>query len=249
MKLWRIATETRSHAANDISGTGAALRPGRWNREGERVVYCAQSLALAVLETSAYVGAGGLPLNRFVVAIDVPDAAWKSRIQLQPADLEPAWDAIPAGLASIQAGSRWLVDARSALLLVPSVIVPEEFAVLINPAHPDAARIVATTTRGFDYHSVIRGESACCNASIRGCSDQLRTGVTDPSAPTKNPGDPVVRPDSGHRSGAAFGNPGGAGAVRRKNGVTRIRAWRDLGGGRGATPPPSLIRPRVASAL
>ncbi|MEO6075670.1 MAG: RES family NAD+ phosphorylase [Dokdonella sp.] len=159
MRLWRIATETRSHAANDISGTGAALRPGRWNREGERVVYCAQSLALAVLETTAYVSAGGLPLNRFVIAIDVPDVTWKSRMQLHPADLDPGWDAIPAGIASINAGSRWLADVRSALLLVPSVIVPEEFAVLINPLHPDGASVIATTRRRFDYHSVFRAES------------------------------------------------------------------------------------------
>ncbi len=160
MRLWRIATETCSHAANDISGNGAALRPGRWNREGERVVYCANSLALAVLETTAYVSAGGLPLNRFVIAIDVPEVTWKSRMQFQPADLGTAWDAIPAGLTSIHSGSRWLAESRSALLLVPSVIVPEEFAVLINPAHPDAANVIATTTRRFDYNSVFRTEIA-----------------------------------------------------------------------------------------
>ena len=159
MRLWRIATETRSHSANDISGTGAALRPGRWNRAGERVVYCAESLALAVLETTAYVGASGLPLNRFVVTIDVTGPMWKSRIQLHPADLDPAWDAIPAGLSSIHTGSRWLTEMRSALLLVPSVIVPEEFAVLINPVHPDASSVVATTTRRFNYHNVFRGEN------------------------------------------------------------------------------------------
>lgn len=160
MRLWRIATETRSYAANDISGAGAARRPGRWNREGERIIYCAKSLALAVLETTAYVNAGGLPLNRFVVAVDVPDAVWKSRRQLQASELAPAWDAIPAGLASIQAGSRWLAEARSALLLVPSVIVPEEFAVLINPVHRDSAHVIATTTRRFDYHNVFRAETS-----------------------------------------------------------------------------------------
>ena len=160
MRLWRISTETRSHAANDISGTGAALRPGRWNREGERVVYCAQSLALAVLETTAYVSAGVLPLNRFVIAIDVPDVVWKSGLRLHPADLDPARHAIPAGLASIQAGSRWLAELRSALLLVPSVIVPEEFAVLINPAHTNGASVIATTMRRFAYHNVFRTENS-----------------------------------------------------------------------------------------
>ena len=140
VKLWRIATETRSHAANDLSGTGAALRPGRWNQSGDRVVYCAESIALAALETTAYVDAGGLPLNRFVVEIEVPDAVWKSRQQLLPEQLDAGWSAVPAGLASIAVGSRWIAQGSSALLLVPSVIVPEECAVLVNPAHADAGK-------------------------------------------------------------------------------------------------------------
>ena len=159
LNIWRIATETRAHAANDISGAGAALHPGRWNRDGERVVYCAQSLSLAALETTAYVDTNGLPLNRFVVEIEVPDSVWNARTQLTSADLDPAWNAVPAGIASIQAGSRWLMQARSALLLVPSVIVPEECAVLINPVHADARKLVATTRRRFDYFNIIRTDS------------------------------------------------------------------------------------------
>ncbi|MEO7917322.1 MAG: RES family NAD+ phosphorylase [Dokdonella sp.] len=158
MKLWRIATETRSHAANDLSGTGAALHPGRWNRAGDRVVYCAESLALAALETAAYVDASGLPLNRFVVEIDVPEPVWRSRQILQPAQLDPAWSAVPAGIASIELGSRWIAEGKCALLLVPSVIVPEESAVLINPAHAHAREFTATTMRRFDYHNVFRAQ-------------------------------------------------------------------------------------------
>lgn len=134
------------------------MRPGRWNREGERVVYCATSLSLAALETTAYVDINGLPLNRFVVEIEVPGAVWLARSQLLPADLDPAWNAVPAGIASIQAGSRWLMQARSALLLVPSVIVPEECAVLINPVHAETRKLVASTRRRFDYFNIFRPE-------------------------------------------------------------------------------------------
>jgi RES domain-containing protein len=52
--LWRIAAETRDHPADDLSGAGAAVRPGRWNEEGQHVVYAAPTLALAVLETAAH---------------------------------------------------------------------------------------------------------------------------------------------------------------------------------------------------
>ena len=70
--------------------------------------------------------------------------------------LPPQWDAIPAGLASASAGSRWLAGRGSAILLVSSVIVPEESAALINPAHPDAALMTARAVRKFEYNRLFR---------------------------------------------------------------------------------------------
>jgi RES domain-containing protein len=156
MKLWRIAGETRAYPANDLSGAGAAKYPGRWNDDGQRVLYTATSLALAALETAAYVDAHGLPLNRHVVSIDVPAAVWKARIQLLPEDLPGGWDAVPAGMASVRVGAQWLASGASALLLVPSVIVPEEYNALINPEHRDARRLRAVTGRRFQYNVVFR---------------------------------------------------------------------------------------------
>lgn len=156
MILWRIATETRQYAATDLSGAGAARSPGRWNEEGQAVVYAAVSIALAVLETAAHINDRGLPLNRFVVRIDVPAAVWDAREERPPAALPPSWAAIPAGSASVKIGSEWRASLSSAILLVPSVIVPEEFAALINPAHPDAAKLTATVVRPFEYNRLFR---------------------------------------------------------------------------------------------
>lgn len=156
VSLWRIATETRQYRADDLSGAGAAKRPGRWNAEGQPVVYCACSRSLAVLETAAHLGDGGLPMNRYLIQIDIAPAIWRKRKTLAPQDLDAAWNAIPAGSASIHAGSKWLLACRSALLLVPSVLVPEEQVVLVNPAHPDAAAITAKTVRKFDYNLLFR---------------------------------------------------------------------------------------------
>jgi RES domain-containing protein len=157
MKLWRIATETRQYSANDLSGTGAAKHPGRWNADKEPVVYCAPTIALAVLETSAHIDDNGLPLNRFVVAIDVPADVWKKRETLKVKDLPGGWDAIPAGFTSIQLGSGWLGSRRTPILVVPSVIVPEEPICLINPQHADAHKIKAKTIRRFEYNRLFRG--------------------------------------------------------------------------------------------
>jgi RES domain-containing protein len=154
--LWRIAAETRDYKANDLSGRGAAKYPGRWNAHGEHVVYAAATLSLAVLETAAHIDDAGLPLNRFVVQLAVPIATWNARQAMQWSALDPAWCAIPAGRASVEPGSAWYRSATSALLLVPSVIVREEYAVLINATHVDAKGIRARTMRALEYASVFR---------------------------------------------------------------------------------------------
>ena len=156
MRLWRIAAETRSYPADDLSGNGAARFPGRWNDSGEPVLYCATTLAVAVLETAAHIGDGGLPLNRFVVAIDVPEKVWAQHERIAPDDLPPAWRAMPAGQASVRIGSVWLAARRSPILLVPSAIVPEEPVALINPSHPASHAIGAQVIRPFDYRVLFR---------------------------------------------------------------------------------------------
>jgi len=156
VKIWRIAAETRNYAATDLSGAGAAKSPGRWNKEGEPVVYAAQSIALAVLETAAHIDSAGLPLNRFVVEINILDKIWAARVTLTELQLPATWSAIPAGQASIDVGSQWLSSAKSALLLVPSVIVPEEMVVLVNPKHSDSQNISATVIRAFEYDRLFR---------------------------------------------------------------------------------------------
>jgi RES domain-containing protein len=147
--LWRIALEAPTYAANDLRGSGAKLTGGRWNSKGTPVVYCATNIALATVETVHFLRNGSLPFNRYLVRIDVPDAVWRARQVLDP--LPGGWDAIPAGLSARAAGDAWIASGASALLLVPSVIVPDEYNVLINPRHGDAAAIVATTVKRWIY--------------------------------------------------------------------------------------------------
>jgi RES domain-containing protein len=149
--LWRIATDTPDYEAHDLGGRGAEKTGGRWNRKGRAVVYSASSIALACLETIVHLNAEGLPLNRFLVRIDVPDEVWARRQVRTPADLPVGWSAIPEGKVSLDTGDAWLQGVTSALLLVPSVIVPEELNALINPAHPDARELTAGKQRAWFY--------------------------------------------------------------------------------------------------
>ena len=151
VRLWRVASDTPSWTADDLSGKGAASRGARWNHPGELVTYAATSISLAAWDTRAHFGRGAaLPWNRFLVRIDVPDDIWVAR-EVRRRPLPVGWDAIPEGLVSRSEGSAWLRSGRTALLMVPSVIIDEEENALINPAHADGARIVATKVRRFVY--------------------------------------------------------------------------------------------------
>jgi len=154
--LWRIATETHSFSADDLSGAGAARHPGRWNDQNEPVVYASTTLALAALETVAHLDTSGLPLNRFVVRIDVPENVWAAKESPPANELPAGWDAVPSGTASARYGSRWLPAGRSPIMLLPSVIVPEERIALINPRHPLAGKLSAAVLRRFEYDLLFR---------------------------------------------------------------------------------------------
>lgn len=152
-RLWRIATQGPSWRADDLSGQGAAIDPGRWNSLGMPVNYTSTSIALACLETVVHItGDQGLPLRRWLVAIDVPAVHWRQRLYLEPGQL-PGWDATPAARSSRGWGDRWLQKQSSLIALVPSVIVPEERNALINPAHPGAGSLEATVIRPWTYDS------------------------------------------------------------------------------------------------
>lgn len=156
MKLWRIAAESRTYRADDLSGAGSAIYPGRWNEAGQAVVYTATTVSLAVLETAAHIDDAGLPLNRYLIEVDVPDDVWSAREHIDVATMPPTWSAIPAGQASAKAGSAWLASRRSPILLVPSVVVPEEDVALVNPAHAASRRITAQVLRLFEYNRLFR---------------------------------------------------------------------------------------------
>jgi RES domain-containing protein len=64
--------------------------------------------------------------------------------------IDPDWRRKLATTRGI--GDAWLQERRSALLKVPSVIVPDSTNILLNPAHDEAAlvRIVSTRSATFD---------------------------------------------------------------------------------------------------
>lgn len=133
--VWRITT--RRFVDDAFSGEGARLFGGRWNRLGQSVIYTAQSRSLALLEMLVQDD----PLRAHYVLIPAHLQANMSIHTLLPADLPPDWrtPSVRAALQSI--GAQWLRELRSAVLVVPSAVVPAESNFLINPLHPDFQRI------------------------------------------------------------------------------------------------------------
>jgi len=154
--LWRIATDTPAYGSDDLSGKGAQSTGGRWNKKGTAVLYTSGSIALACLETVVHLGGfSPLPLNRYLVRVDVPDDAWEERVIFNPS-INIGWDALPEGLVSIDWGNNWTISAVSLLAQVPSVVVPEEPNIIINPNHTGASTLLATKLRRWTYDSRIR---------------------------------------------------------------------------------------------
>ena len=91
-----------------------------------------------------------LPLNRCLVGITVPAPAWAAAVDLDGATLV-GWDAQPAGKASLDWGTAWAQAGTTLLARVPSVVVPEEFNVLINPAHAAIAHVESKKRRRWLY--------------------------------------------------------------------------------------------------
>ncbi|MEO5725280.1 MAG: RES family NAD+ phosphorylase [Ilumatobacteraceae bacterium] len=130
-------TSTR-HTAAALSGEGAAAFGGRWNRVGTRVVYLADSLALATLELAVHLV--GARVAYTAIELELPDDAVE---MLEVTSLRRSW---PTDAAVTQrVGSEWVAAGRRLAMAVPSAVVDPrsgERNVLLNPAHPAMSDVV-----------------------------------------------------------------------------------------------------------
>lgn len=133
---WRIVKQR--HAASAFSGEGARLFEGRWNSAGVAMVYCSEHVSLAALEILVHIQPI-VPRDKFRLF----RASWdeKIMISLEAKKLPHGWNTAMAGNASRHVGDDWIKSGKSAVLSVPSVIVPRERTFLLNPKHADFSRI------------------------------------------------------------------------------------------------------------
>jgi RES domain-containing protein len=138
---WRLAKAKYRESALD--GVGSALGGGRWNSVGTPVVYCASTLALAVLEVRVHIPLANFqPRARYVGLEILIDSACIESVTKLPR----GWRITPAAstesTAARRLGDQWVTEKRSVALRLPSAVIPSEFIYLLNPAHVDFSRAV-----------------------------------------------------------------------------------------------------------
>lgn len=148
MIIYRISLEKW---ADKLVASG---NPARWNSKGVYVLYAASTRSLACLENVVHRDGKGLNDNFRTMLIQVPDDLKITTITL--ASLDHSWREWEATSYTRAIGDAWAVRLESAVLRVPSAIIPDEFNYVINTAHPDFGKISLIRTEPFQFDPRIK---------------------------------------------------------------------------------------------
>jgi RES domain-containing protein len=145
---WRL---TPSEFAHVLDGEGASLAGGRWNSRGVPMFYTSSHLSLCVLEVFVHLPpAWRDDMAAFeAVCLSIPDDAGTAHITV--AELKAMLAAPGPHAACRAAGDRWIAAGLDLVLTAPSVIVPEELNLMLNPAHPRMRDVAIVSTRRFRF--------------------------------------------------------------------------------------------------
>jgi len=122
---------------------------GRWNSDGLAVVYLSSSLSLAALEYLVHVDIDDTPSDLVAMEVEVPQGVREERVLAT--ELPSDWNHVADHPECVRRGDLWLREGRTALLRVPSAVVPIETNVLLNPGHRDAGRVRMMTSEPFAF--------------------------------------------------------------------------------------------------
>ena len=116
-----------------FSGRGSLLANGRWHWAGVPMVYCAESRALAVLEALVHTRKDQIPSDYVFFDVVIDDSTTR---MLSTHEIPVDWRGLqPRDVRTF--GTEWMKNQASVGLVVPSVVIPEECNLLLNPEHPD----------------------------------------------------------------------------------------------------------------
>lgn len=146
MRIFRIA---KTQYIDDMSGEGARLYGGRWNKAGDALLYFSQNLSLCLLEIIVHVDYAELPLDYSFIEAEIPENAIKT---IKSIDfIEPKWSTEKAVAQLQMLGSSWLKKKESLAMKVPSAVLNQENNILINPSHEDFSKLKIIKTGKMDF--------------------------------------------------------------------------------------------------
>lgn len=138
VKAFRLTKSVLISSA--LSGEGASKYGGRWNSPGVKIVYTSSTLSLAVLEIMVHLDDYSLLCKNYrFIPIEIPPELISAT---DPKGLPVGWNSESPGVASQQIGDLWVAKMTSAVLSVPTMLLPDELNYLLNPLHPDFSKIV-----------------------------------------------------------------------------------------------------------
>ncbi|WP_109436497.1 RES family NAD+ phosphorylase [Aquimarina sp. AU119] len=145
MQVYRIA---KQKYIKDLSGIGAKTVGGRWNPKGIAVLYTSASVALSALEVLAHLPAAYFPDDMAIATITIPDKLVTTmRIETLPDN----WNKIPVPIEIQNFAVPWITEEKYLGLKVPSIIIPKEENLLINPLHPKFGEIKLVDIEPFSF--------------------------------------------------------------------------------------------------
>ncbi len=151
---WRIVETLFAYDA--FKGEGARRFGGRWNSPGHVVIYTAQSQALAALEILVHVDSENLLLSYSAIPVTIEE---NLICRLDASRLPRNWRAYPTPRSTQLLGDEWITSGGSAVLQVPSVVIPDENNYLLNPLHLDFKKLIIGVPKAFKYDWRLKKES------------------------------------------------------------------------------------------
>lgn len=147
IKAVRI-TKTK-HKKQAFTGIGTQFTSGRWHHKMTSMVYCSDTSALAALEVFVHLQEEAKRIKFVSFELDIPKSLILEVEDI--ATLPKRWRSQPPGAGTKKIGSDWVASMTSAVLSVPSTIIPSERNYLLNPAHSDFSKITILASEPLSF--------------------------------------------------------------------------------------------------
>lgn len=148
MEVYRLS---KKKYAKDLSGKGAELFGGRWNPIGIPALYTAENRALSILELLVHSPKKYLPKDLVLLSIFIPKRYEKEIVKITNKQLKKIWNSLRKNSISEQIGKSHFLEAKQLGIIVPSVNVPNEKNIVLNPNHSKFKYIKIKSVVDFSF--------------------------------------------------------------------------------------------------